>query len=140
MFQLIVAVISIALVAALALASIFYGGAAFTRSQLKAQVTTMINQAQQISGAATLYKTDKGGVLAPDVAALVSDSYLAEEPQPPVKITVGVAGAKSVWTLDNADKRVSVPLDPSVLSDVTTLVQDQGTGGISTGGDFYFAL
>ena len=58
MFQLIVAVIAIALVIALTLASIFYGGEAFTRSSLKANVAAMVNQAQQISGAHTLYKTD----------------------------------------------------------------------------------
>lgn len=61
MFQLIVAVISIALIAALAIASIFYGGDAFTKSSEKANVTTLINQGQQIAGAAALYKTDNAG-------------------------------------------------------------------------------
>lgn len=60
MFQLIVAVISIALFAALAIAAMYYGGDAFTKSSEKANLTTLVNQAQQISGAAALYKTDKG--------------------------------------------------------------------------------
>lgn len=83
MFQLIVAVISIALVAALAIASIFYGGDAFTKSSERANVTTLINQAQQIAGAAALYKTDNGvdapGGAVADGHALVGD-YLSQAP------------------------------------------------------------
>jgi type II secretory pathway pseudopilin PulG len=135
MFQLIVAVISIALVAALALASIFYGGEAFTRSQLKAQVTTMINQAQQISGAQTLYKTDKGGLVPATVSALVPD-YLAVAPTAPNKITT------SAWQLDNVKKQAYVGLiDGTTLTDINTLVTEQGTGGVDvTLKQFYFAL
>jgi hypothetical protein len=135
MFQLIVAVISIALVAALALASIFYGGEAFTRSQLKAQVTTMINQAQQISGAQTLYKTDKGGLVPADVSALVPD-YLAVAPTAPNKITT------SIWQLDNVNKQAYVGLiDGTTLTDIKKLVDEQGTGGVNeTDKKFYFAL
>jgi len=81
MFQLIVAVISIALVAALAIASMFYGGDAFTRSSEKANVTTLVNQGQQISGAATLYKTDNAEYPA-DVEDLVTGGYLSVEPTP----------------------------------------------------------
>ncbi len=60
MFQLIVAVISIALVAILAIASIYYGGSAFQRSGIKAQVDAMVNAGQQISGAEALYSLDTG--------------------------------------------------------------------------------
>jgi hypothetical protein len=60
MFQLIVAVISIALVAALAIASIYYGGTAFQSSSLRANVTQLVNGGQQISGAQALYITDHG--------------------------------------------------------------------------------
>ena len=84
MFQLIVAVISIALIAALAIASIFYGGDAFTKSSEKANVTTLVNQAQQIAGAAALYKTENGVAIA---AGVVNESsplvpeFLAQAPQ-----------------------------------------------------------
>lgn len=142
MFQLIVAVISIALVAALALASIFYGGEAFTRSQLKAQVTTMINQAQQLSGASTLYKTDKGGATAATAEDLKVAGYLAEVPKAPSKITVGS------WGLDQnptAGQPVAyVELDTTAqVSKIRDLVTEQGTGEVrdSTAGKaFYFAL
>lgn len=136
MFQLIVAVISIALVAALALASIFYGGEAFTRSQLKAQVTTMINQAQQLSGAQTLYKTDKGGLEADTPEILKTEGYLAVVPVPPGKITT------SAWGLDNTANEAYVGLiDGNTLNDIDELVDDQGTGRVDlTAKAFYFAL
>lgn len=84
MFQLIVAVISIALIAALAIASIFYGGDAFTKSSEKANVTTLINQAQQIAGAAALYKTETGSSIAVGVVdsanSLITQDFLAQAP------------------------------------------------------------
>jgi len=85
MFQLIVAVISIALIAALAIASIFYGGDAFTKSSEKANVTTLINQGQQIAGAAALYKTEHGVAVATGAGEtpiddLVSGGFLAQAP------------------------------------------------------------
>lgn len=99
MFQLIVAVISIALIAALAIASIFYGGDAFTKSSEKANVTTLVNQAQQISGAAALYKTDNGVPVNPAsaIADLISGHYLANEPKAP-KIADGTA-----WAIENGN-------------------------------------
>jgi type II secretory pathway pseudopilin PulG len=136
MFQLIVAVISIALVAALALASIFYGGEAFTRSQLKAQVTTMINQAQQLSGAQTLYKTDKGGAVAATPTVLKTEGYLAEVPVAPAKITDGA------WALDNTAgaAHAYIQLDPTAqVTKIEELVTEQGTGTV-TNGFFYFNL
>lgn len=105
MFQLIVAVIAIALVIALTLASIFYGGEAFTRSSLKANVAAMVNQAQQISGAHTLYKTDfsrnaTGGATG-GIDELVKAEYLAEKPVAPKIAKTNVAGDGPVeWTYE----------------------------------------
>jgi hypothetical protein len=95
MFQLIVAVIAIALVIALTLASIFYGGEAFTRSSLKANVAALVNQAQQISGAHTLYKTDFA-VPAPSLDELHNAGYLAAVPVAP-KIVKQTAGVSDSW-------------------------------------------
>lgn len=94
MFQLIVAVIAIALVIALTLASIFYGGEAFTRSSLKANVAAMVNQAQQISGAHTLYKTDFSKPA--DTLADLAPAYLAEIPTAP-KIVLQEDGESVAW-------------------------------------------
>ena len=89
MFQLIVAVISIALVAALAIASIYYGGSAFQKSSLKANVTQLVNGGQQIAGAQALYNTDWG--VSGSTAQLEDGTYLASAPSTP-----SVAGAFSV--------------------------------------------
>ena len=51
MFNLIISIISIALVAALALASIYYGGEAFNKGTTDADASTIINQGQQIQAA-----------------------------------------------------------------------------------------
>jgi len=61
MFNLIVAVISIALIAAMAVASIYYGGDSFGKSSARAEVATLISQGQQISGAAALFRIENSG-------------------------------------------------------------------------------
>jgi hypothetical protein len=60
MFFLIITIISIALVAALALATLYYGGKAFNKGSASADATKMLTQAQQLQGAAELYKADTG--------------------------------------------------------------------------------
>ena len=101
MFQLIVAVISIALIAALAIASIFYGGDAFNKGSLKANVTTLVNGGQQIAGAQALYRTDNAGANAADVAALVAGEYLVQNP--------AVSGAATgEWEIDATGRLASV--------------------------------
>jgi outer membrane lipoprotein-sorting protein len=58
MFSLIISIIAIALVAALAAASVFYGGNAFKQGTAKADVSEFQNKGQQIAGAFTLAKAD----------------------------------------------------------------------------------
>lgn len=134
MFQLIVAVISIALVAALAIASIFYGGDAFTKSSEKAQVTTLINQAQQIAGAAALYKTDNG-TAAPtgtvDSGHPLVGEYLAAAPAG-TKITSGS------WELTADDVRIAIDNAADLVS-FCDEVDDQGAGACD-GSYFVFDL
>lgn len=62
MFQLIVAVIGIALVVILAIIAIWVGGNAFTTSGEKALFTTYFNQGTQIEGALKLYTANNGGI------------------------------------------------------------------------------
>lgn len=102
MFQLIVAVISIALVAALAIASIFYGGDAFVRSSDKANVTALVNQGQQIAGGIALYRTDTG-LDTTTVQTLVTADYLTAEPTPS-KIADGA------WEIDDVNGVAAVTL------------------------------
>ena len=58
MFSLIISIISIALVAALAAATVYFGGAAFNKGSDGALASTFINSAQQISGGFTLASAD----------------------------------------------------------------------------------
>jgi len=58
MFSLIITIIAIALVAALALASIYYGGSAFNKGSEKAAASTLINNAMQVSAAMTLAEVE----------------------------------------------------------------------------------
>jgi hypothetical protein len=83
MFNLIVAVISIALIAAMAAASIFYGGSAFSSGTAQAQATTLINNGQQIGGAQQLYMIDNSGNRAEALSTLTSGAYLQAAPTPP---------------------------------------------------------
>jgi hypothetical protein len=80
MFSLIITIISIALVAALALATLYFGGDAFNQGSAKAAAATVVNQAQQINGANTLHYLDNQTY--GDLAALTGDDYLASAPNP----------------------------------------------------------
>lgn len=88
MFSLIITIISIALVAALALATIYYGGNAFNKGSAEAKASQLINEGQQINGAVAMYKADAaaasvaGGTVFTGISTLsaLSPSYLAQVP------------------------------------------------------------
>lgn len=119
MFSLIVSIISIALVAVLAAASIYYGGDAFTKGSAKALASTVVAQAQQISSANTLYKNDEGGTTAPTVQALVDGKYLASIPAAPSKVVPD----RAAWTV--ASTFVSIDIDNI---EVCKLINEQANG------------
>lgn len=109
MFNLIVAVISIALIAAMAAASIYYGGDGFGKSSARAQAATLISQAQQIYGGASLFSIANAGS---DVASsagcaagtfsecainrLVDGGYLQAIPSFPADVAIQADGIASV--------------------------------------------
>lgn len=97
MMQLIVTVIAIALVGALAGASIYYGGDAFTSGNSKAQASQAINAAQQISASWTLHRADRGtDPTAATVNAshdLVTTLYLQTAPLWPAGFTTPATAA-----------------------------------------------
>jgi hypothetical protein len=78
-FSLIVTIISIALVTAIAAATIYYGGTAFTTAGADAEAARVINDSQQLSGAITLYKHANGTDVT-DLSVLVSQNYLSMLP------------------------------------------------------------
>lgn len=79
MFSLIVTLISIALVAALALATLYYGGTAFVDNGEKAQAARLLNESQQLAGAITLHKAREGADVT-DLGQLVARDYLSALP------------------------------------------------------------
>ena len=90
MFSLIITIISIALVAALAVATIYYGGSAFTKGSAKAAASTVVAHAQQVTGANTLYANDNAGNfnnVISGVGSLVAGGYLASAPALPANVT-----------------------------------------------------
>lgn len=84
MFSLIISIISIALVAALAAATVYFGGAAFNKGASGADASTFINAGQQIAGAFTLADTDGDDASAladlSDTGVGAGDVYLSQIP------------------------------------------------------------
>ncbi len=122
MFALIITVISIALVAALAIASIYYGGTAFSQGTAQAQGSTIVNQAQQIGAGVTLYENDLGGT-APAAVSDLTPTYLQAIPTPPSSASGAYAlgsNATSV-TVDVTSPNVCLAIDQSVDSAATAI-------------------
>lgn len=78
MFSLIITIISIALVAAIAAATIYYGGSSLTENGSKAAVSKYRNEASQIAGAARMYEIEQRQ--APQTVADLEGEYLKTIP------------------------------------------------------------
>jgi type II secretory pathway pseudopilin PulG len=81
MFSLIITIISIALVGALALATLYYGGSSWTRGNATAAAATATNQGEQIRAAMAVYYLDHGQY--PASLAELEGDYLRAIPVPP---------------------------------------------------------
>lgn len=100
MFSLIITIIAIALVAALALATIYYGGSAFNKGASSANAAKLLNQSQQILGADRLYRADHEGAMPPNMQALVDGGYLKAIPTASVDNKFqAVAASATEWTM-----------------------------------------
>ena len=100
MFSLIITIISIALVAALALATIYYGGSAFNKGAASANASKMMNQSQQILAADRLYRVDHEGQMPPDMETLVTGGYLKSIPTAAASDSNFTANAAAVsWVM-----------------------------------------
>lgn len=126
MFQLIVSVIAIALVAILAAASIYYGGSAFTNSNAKGAAAALINSGEQIAGANTLYSVDHTSS-AVAIGDLVTNNYLSALPTPPK-----FAAPAASWKLDAASTVAFIELDSAAATQVCTQVGLQGGASSAT--------
>jgi len=110
MFNLIVAVISIALIAAMAAASIFYGGAAFGSGTAQAQASTPINNGQQISGAQQLYMIDNSGNRVNNIDVL-TPTYLQALPTAPANSTGSTPTDVGAWEIVTNGSFAYIPLN-----------------------------
>ena len=81
MFSLIIVIISVALVALLALATVFFGGDVFLRGNADAEASRYINESQQISAAIRLYQADNAGNLPSEIRADLVGHYLRGMPE-----------------------------------------------------------
>lgn len=105
MFSLIITIISIALVAALALASIYYGGSAFTSGSAKSAASSVVNQAQQISAAWVMYANDNGGSDPADLTELATKKYLQVVPKP---TKASVSDSAAAWAISGTELRLDL--------------------------------
>jgi type II secretory pathway pseudopilin PulG len=114
MFSLIITIISIALVAALAVATLYYGGQQFSQGTAKANADQLISAAQQIAGANTLYANANSGLFDANAAGvndLVSNQYLSAAPSIPTTVsasTFDLAGGANSNQITLAVTNVSV--------------------------------
>jgi len=79
MFSLIITIIAIALVAALALATIYFGGPASQKSTGQAKAARILNEGQQVKGAAALHLAETS-TKANSMDGLISTKYLQSAP------------------------------------------------------------
>ena len=140
MFNLIVAVISIALIAVTAVASIYYGGDSFAGSSARAEAATLINQAQQIDGAAELFRiANVGSMVVSDQPScddgtlsdcalhrLVDQGYLTAIPKAPT----GVIFPSTSWSIsdDGSAAFMIFTTDDGVADKICEAIETQGGG------------
>ena len=124
MFALIISIIAIALVVALAGATLYYGGDAFTQGNARSTAAALVNQGQQIAGAWTLFEADHGGASPVALTDLTDTtggkaSYLAAIPTAPV----------GSWALNGSAVEISGA--NAITTEVCTAVTNlPGSGGV----------
>lgn len=149
MFSLIITIISIALVAALALATIYYGGSAFNKGSAGAKASQLINEGQQVNGAVAIYLADLSGNSASTLTdngtagTQVEDlapAYLSQVPATfalAAETTNVVAGghiavASDALVCAEVNKRAGVMTAPADVAASTTVY------GCTTGNTFFY--
>lgn len=133
MFSLIISIISIALVAALAAATVYFGGAAFNKGAAGADASAFINAGQQIAGAFTLADTDGSDseTLADlSVADNNNNIYLSQTPTyKGTALTLDANGYISVAVTDSVCIEIAKKVDPSI-ADIGAVEEDVAATGL----------
>lgn len=120
MFSLIITIISIALVAVLALASIYYGGAAVGQGSDSARASQLINEGQQLQGLAAMSTAQGNTVTAVD--DLVDTGHLSQAILP--------------WEVDGAAfvrPAAAVAADESTLTGAACTLVNERSGAAPAG-------
>lgn len=142
MFNLIVAVLSIALIGITAGASVYYGGAAFDGSNNRARASALIDAGGQIAAAQSLYMAENGGERATStytwdnvkqtrivgrdgIDTLIEAGYLQARPPVLTNLDFQKPGTPvPVWTIDETGTvvylRLSDYVDDRSTSDSST--------------------
>jgi len=110
LFSLIITIISIALVAILAIATIYYGGEAMRKGSAQARAVTYMNQAQQILGSAQLFKATQGR-WPTSLDELIATSHLKTAPMPPVAQVPQIPLIPSAYAADDRAQWTTVQLN-----------------------------
>lgn len=129
MFNLIITIISIALIVVMAVASVYYGGEAFTQGTARGNASALLQQAQQIN--AGFVMAVNNGEAHASVADLIAGDYLAAAPTPPATVTTGA------WVIDTvADETNSYVAVKLTAEDTCTAVNESSgytqTGAVTT--------
>lgn len=119
MFSLLITVLSVVLVGTLAMATLYYGASAYTKSMAESQAAKFINQGNQLLGAADMYYAQKG-MYPSSLQEMVDTGFLKAIPVASHKgdgagMSSAFAGAsewtitpgKPLFTLDSAATRES---------------------------------
>ena len=114
MFSLIITIISIALVAALAVATIYYGGESFKNNGVKAAAARVVNGGSQINGAVEAFKATTGTVPS-SLDDLVTSKFLSVIPAGvwAVQTDYVVATGLSVEQCTEANRQLNITVTPS---------------------------
>ncbi len=125
MFSLIITIIAIALVAALALAMLYYGKDFASDGAARAQMAQTVQEGNQLVGAFELYRADKGalptGTQEEIKALLISGGYLQSWPDASWELRNDYA-VRTDLTLEackTVNARLGITGEPPACSDAT---------------------
>lgn len=127
MFNLIITIISIALIVVMAVASVYYGGEAFTQGTAKGNASALLQQSQQINAAVVLANNDGATFTTVESLGTGNNDYLSAAPVPPAKV------ASTGWSFAaSGDTTVTLTAQDvcEAVNESAGLDLDAGTAGM----------
>lgn len=148
MFSLIITVISIALVAALALATIYYGGSAFNKGSDGAKAAQLINEGQQVNAAIAMANAESAslGTSVNTLAGLIAAQgavggsvYLAQTPQSftGTQATAGQVESTTTAAVCKEVQKRAIGVDTAITAEGAQLFGCKTAGNVGT---FFYKL